>query len=361
MKTLQVVSQGNNRPRSVLLYEGDGQNSPNRIQVQQPDEDCVSSCIGRTGLMNDNLATLSRVSGPQTPKTWNRILVYRDRRLQPFLPLQPVGVPSPSPSLLVERFDLATSHVQTHSHVDQILSLHLKPNHVLYEVENHGFRKIQFSCGQVGICGRHTTKTLHLKSWASFLCVRVSDLALEDASRFLADKDRPQLCPTTSTEDARMTSLLYAVELERARGFESGRLFLDSVEAALASLLILKWSDSSLRSATKRKGGLAPHLLRRALDFMHANLHRQIGLQNLADSTGLSVSHFSHQFRQSIGISPYRHMQTLRIEHSKRLLKNQKSSVLDVALAVGFENQQHFATVFRRLVGHSPSAYRRLL
>jgi AraC family transcriptional regulator len=311
--------------------------------------------------MNDNLATRGRVSGPQAPKTWNRILVYRNRLLQPFLPLQPVGIPSPSPSLLVERFDLATSHSQTHSHVDQILSLHLKPNHVLYEAENHGFRKMQFGCGQVGICGRHMPKTLHFESWASFLCVRVSDLALEDASRFLADKDRLQLCPTAAADDARMASLLYAVELERARGFESGLLFLDSVEAALASLLILKWSDSSLRSASRRKGGLAPHLLRRALDFMHANLHRQAGLRNLADSTELSVSHFSHQFRKSTGMSPYRYMQTLRIEHSKRLLKNHKCSVLDVALAVGFENPQHFATVFRRIVGHSPSAYRRLL
>ena len=311
--------------------------------------------------MRDNLAAPSPICGLEAPKTWNRILTYRDRTLRPFIPVQPVGIPSPSPSLLVERFDLATSHWQTHSQVDQVLSLHLKPTLVLYQGESKGFRRIQFDPGQVAICSRQMLSTLHWEGATSFVCVRVSDLALADASRFLADKEQLQLFPTIPTDDTRMTSLLYAVEAERARGFESGRLFLDSVEAALASLLVVKLSQTSLRSAPKRKGGLAPRRLRDALDFIHANLHRQIGLGNLAESAGLSVSHFSHQFRQSTGMSPYKYMRALRIEHSKRLLTNQKWSVLDVALAVGFENQQHFATVFRRLVGHSPSRYRRLL
>jgi AraC family transcriptional regulator len=311
--------------------------------------------------MKENITAPGTIYGLEAHQRSNRILAYRECRLQPMIPAEPVGEPSPSPSLLVERFDLATSHCQTHSHVDQVLSLHLKPNQVVYEGPNYTVRRIQFGRGQVGICDRHMLKTVRLESLASFVCARVSDLALEDASRFVADRDRLQLCPTTSADDARITSLMYALEGERVRGFESGRLFLESVEAALASLLIVKWTKSILGSAPKRKGGLAPHRLRCALDFMHANLHRQIGLVNLAESAGLSVSQFSHQFRQSTGVSPYRYMRALRIEHSKRLLRNQKWSVLDVGLAVGFENQQHFATVFRRLVGHSPSRYRRLV
>jgi AraC family transcriptional regulator len=311
--------------------------------------------------MEENIAGPGIICRLEAQKSSNRILAYRDRRLQPMIPAEPAGEPSPSGSLLVERFDLATSLCQTHSHVDQILSLHLKPNHILYEGQNCGFRRVQFARGQVGICERHMLKTVRLESLASFVCVRVSDLALEDASRFLANQDRLQLCPTTSVDDARITSLMYALEGERAHGFESGRLFLESVEAALASLLIVKYGKPMLASARKRKGGLAPHRLRRALDFMHGNLHRRISLGNLAQSAGLSISQFAHQFRQSTGMSPYRYMRALRIDHSKQLLKNQKWSVLDVSLAVGFENQQHFATVFRRLVGHTPSRYRRLV
>jgi AraC family transcriptional regulator len=49
----------------------------------------------------------------------------------------------------------------------------------------------------------------------------------------------------------------------------------------------------------------------------------------------------------------------LRIEQSKRLLENRQLSVLEVAQSVGFDNPQHFATVFRRFAGVSPSTYRR--
>ena len=57
--------------------------------------------------------------------------------------------------------------------------------------------------------------------------------------------------------------------------------------------------------------------------------------------------------------SPYKYMLGLRIRQSRKMLRNPKLSVLDVSLATGFENQQHFATVFRRMVGVSPSTYRR--
>jgi len=72
----------------------------------------------------------------------------------------------------------------------------------------------------------------------------------------------------------------------------------------------------------------------------------------------LSVSHFSHLFRISTGTSAHQYMLRLRVEHSQQLLRNRDLSILEVALEAGFQNQQHFATVFRRFLGVSPSAYR---
>jgi len=103
---------------------------------------------------------------------------------------------------------------------------------------------------------------------------------------------------------------------------------------------------------------MAPHVLRRVVEFMHANMDKQIDLKDLADCAGLSLSHFSFQFRASTNKSPHQYMLRLRIERSKELLKDFRLSVLDVGLEVGFRNQQHFATVFRNSVGVPPSAYR---
>jgi AraC family transcriptional regulator len=103
---------------------------------------------------------------------------------------------------------------------------------------------------------------------------------------------------------------------------------------------------------------MAPHVLRRVVEFMHANIDKQIDLKDLAGCAGQSLSHFSFQFRASTNQSPHQYMLRLRVERSKELLTDSRLSVLDVGLEVGFRNQQHFATVFRNSVGVPPSVYR---
>jgi AraC family transcriptional regulator len=157
--------------------------------------------------------------------------------------------------------------------------------------------------------------------------------------------------------DDRLTHLLYALDGERARGYSAGKLFVDCIESALANILLTSFNTFAPRSIPG-KGGLAPHALRRVVEFMHANMDKQIDLKDLADCAGLSLSHFSFQFRASTNQSPHQYMLRLRIERSKELLKDFRLSVLDVGLEVGFRNQQHFATVFRNSVGVPPSVYR---
>jgi AraC family transcriptional regulator len=151
--------------------------------------------------------------------------------------------------------------------------------------------------------------------------------------------------------------LLFALEAERARGYSTGKLFVDCIESALANILLTSFNTFAPRSISG-KGGMAPHVLRRVIGFMHANMDKQIGLKDLADCAGLSLSHFSFRFRASTNQSPHQYMLRLRVERSKELLTDHRLSVLDVGLEVGFRNQQHFATVFRNAVGVPPSVYR---
>ncbi len=59
-----------------------------------------------------------------------------------------------------------------------------------------------------------------------------------------------------------------------------------------------------------------------------------------------------------MGVSPSRYHITLRTDEAKRLLRETKRSVVDVALDVGYTNPSHFAQLFRRATGLSPSDYR---
>jgi AraC family transcriptional regulator len=60
-----------------------------------------------------------------------------------------------------------------------------------------------------------------------------------------------------------------------------------------------------------------------------------------------------------MGVSPSRHHVNLRLDAARQLLRETKKSIVAVALEVGYTNPSHFAQLFRRETGLSPSDYRR--
>jgi AraC family transcriptional regulator len=94
------------------------------------------------------------------------------------------------------------------------------------------------------------------------------------------------------------------------------------------------------------------------VELVHAELEGDLSLEELADAAGLSITHFSQMFRESTGHSPHQFVLHRRVERSKELLRAAEMRVLDVAVACGFKSQQHFARVFRRVCGASPTEYR---
>lgn len=97
---------------------------------------------------------------------------------------------------------------------------------------------------------------------------------------------------------------------------------------------------------------------RLAVDYIEQNLDREIGLLELASLVGFSVAHFSHAFKASYGVAPYRYIVRRRIERAKVLLRRSNATIASIAASVGFSSQSRFTQVFSRSVGCTPSAYR---
>jgi AraC family transcriptional regulator len=290
-------------------------------------------------------------------KSTSRILSLREGRVQPMFDADPIGPLSPSSSLLVERRDLEPTSWQSHLHEDQLLHFFMKPAVIGFSLKDAATIKIPIARGQAVFCPRKEWHNVRWDEGISVLSIRIPDSAIMDAARERLTERSLEIVPTDVVTDDRLTHLLFALDAERARGYSTGKLFVDSIETALANILLTSFNTFTPRSIPG-KGGMAPHVLRRIVEFMHANMDKQIDLKDLADCAGLSLSHFSFQFRASTNQSPHQYMLRLRIERSKELLADSSLSVLDVGLEVGFRNQQHFATVFRTAVGVPPSVYR---
>jgi len=286
----------------------------------------------------------------------SRILSHREGSVQPMFDAAPIGPLSPSSSLLVERRDLEPTSWQSHFHKEQLLHFFMKPAVIGLSLKDAATVKIPISPGQAAFCPRREWHNISWRETISVLSIRIPDSALMEAARERLTGSF-EIVPQYVVTDDRLTHLLFALDAERARGYSAGKLFVDCIESALANILLTSFNTFAPRSIPG-KGGMAPHVLRRVVEFMHANMDKQIGLKDLADCAGLSLSHFSFQFRASTNQSPHQYMIRLRVERSKELLTDSRLSVLDVGLEVGFCNQQHFATVIRNSVGVPPSVYR---
>jgi AraC family transcriptional regulator len=257
----------------------------------------------------------------------------------------------------VERLDLEPTSWRSHLLEDQLLQFFMTPAVVGYSLRNAANAKTSVAAGQVVFCPRNERNNISCDDRVSVLSIRIPDSALMEAAGERLTYRSPEIVPWRPITDDRLTHLLLALDAERARGYSAGKLFVDCIETALANILITSFNTFAPRSI-HGKGGMAPHVLRRVVEFMHANIDKQIGLKDLADCAGLSLSHFSFQFRASTNQSPHQYMLRLRVERSKELLTDSRLSVLDVGLEVGFRNQRHFAAVFRNSVGVPPSVYR---
>lgn len=99
-------------------------------------------------------------------------------------------------------------------------------------------------------------------------------------------------------------------------------------------------------------------VIKKSVLYISQNFNRQITLDETARHVHLHPSYFSTLFKQSTGSSFKEYLNMVRIEESKRLLSNTDFSIIDIAVAVGFEDQSYFSKVFKKYTGITPRQYR---
>jgi AraC family transcriptional regulator len=110
----------------------------------------------------------------------------------------------------------------------------------------------------------------------------------------------------------------------------------------------------------RRVQALQQWRLKRVTEYIDAHLSESIRLSDLAAVAGQSRMHFASQFRAATGLRPHEFLLRRRIVRSEELLRHTTIAIVEIALAVGFQTQAHFTTVFKRLVGCPPHKWRAL-
>ena len=107
------------------------------------------------------------------------------------------------------------------------------------------------------------------------------------------------------------------------------------------------------------RGGLPAWQTRKVIAHVEANLSRRIRIREIAQILGLSDGHFCRAFKCSFGATPREYVLRRRIEASQALMLTTPESLGSIALKCGMCDQQHFTRSFHRIVGQTPSVWRR--
>ena len=99
-------------------------------------------------------------------------------------------------------------------------------------------------------------------------------------------------------------------------------------------------------------------LMKKAIAFLVKNYPSPITLQDAAEEVHLNPSYFSSLFHRTTGLSFRSYLNKVRIEEAKRLLSSTDYPLLDIAIAVGFEDPSYFTKVFKKYTGVPPSQFR---
>ena len=237
---------------------------------------------------------------------------------------------------------------------EQVLGFVLRPGSIETGLRRTDLTELRYVAGEMILPKRREGKWIGLMN-AQYLELGISDSAMIAASG--TTNGEVELPYYRKFADPRLSALASAVHAEMVAGFPSGRLFLDSIEQAMAIALVNAHAVRH-RPVQIHRGGLGSARLRRIKELVHAKMEDDLNLDEMAQSVGLSTAHFARMFRKSTGETPHQFVLRQKIERAKAMLRAADARVLDVAVACGFKTQQHFAQVFREICGVSPTEYR---
>jgi len=129
--------------------------------------------------------------------------------------------------------------------------------------------------------------------------------------------------------------------------------------AELIATHLARHYAESTDDASSGGSALPGFKLKQVTDWISQHLDREFKLDELAARAGLSKFHFHRLFKEATGVSPAKFQLNARVDEARRLLRETKRPVIDIALDLGFSSPSHFAQVFRRETRMTPVEYRR--
>ena len=97
--------------------------------------------------------------------------------------------------------------------------------------------------------------------------------------------------------------------------------------------------------------------IRKAKDYVIANMAEPPGLQQLADEVGINLKKLKMGFRQIYGDTVYSFLFDYKMDYARKMLDSGSYNVNEVGLRIGYSTSSHFIAAFKKKFGTTPKKY----
>lgn len=199
-------------------------------------------------------------------------------------------------------------------------------------VLNFGFEN-KFDNQFSGVSLEDFLNFVNKKEWGAFICLKVShkNEIINLLNRILKERENPEI-------GSEFLNYLLVLELF----------------VLISRALKMEWENSIKNKSPKLK-----ELIQASVNYINNNYERDISLTDISKYVFLSPSYFARAFKEEMGVSPINYLLTVRVERAQELLRDTDSKISDIALSVGFSNQQRLNDIFKKYTKKTPLQYRK--
>jgi AraC family transcriptional regulator len=258
--------------------------------------------------------------------------------------------------ITVEEHHLRPAEFPERTADSHFIAVHFRPAKIKWFLGGHPQTK-RMTRGSLDIVPQGTPLGGYSKDETEFLMMALDPSLIERVANESGIAIPFELVRHLGIHDAQIEHIGLALKAELETGCLSGRLYGESLAVALSAHVLSKYA-AHVPTTHTHSAGLPACRLRRVIEFINSNLTEDLTLVEIARVAGMNPHYFSRAFRQSTGIPPHRYVMNSRIEQAKILLAEENQTLVEIGLSVGFQNQSHFTTVFHKLTGVTPKAYR---
>lgn len=175
----------------------------------------------------------------------------------------------------------------------------------------------------------------------------------------LQDAEFPHVVPAESGIPRQVLDLMLKIQSESPATTPRARLAVKTYLKMVLMLLVNQYAAYAGTVETYQRQERAIDRLRPLFKHIGDNLGSSVQVRQAARMCGMSESYFMNFFKQVTGLSFVAYLNHFRVEQAQLLLAQTEESMVSISQQVGFCDQSYFGTVFRKIAGMTPAAYRR--